>query len=384
MTGWQATVLTLFPEMFPGPLGISLLGKGLEKNLWSLEVCDIRDHGLGKHRTVDDTPAGGGFGMVMRADVAAAAIDAVDRRERPLIYLSPRGAPLTQSRVQELAAGPGAVLLCGRFRGSLDQRVIEARNLEEISLGDFVLAGGEVAAMALIEASVRLLPGVLGDLASTAEEKLHLSGLLEYPHYTRPQLFEDRPIPDVLTGGNHLEISKFRQRPRRRKNYDETARRPRPLGYAHEKRKAPEMPLQEKTAAKAIRARSIAFSRRSPMNLLQQLEAEQMAALRAKKLPDFRPGDTLKVNVKVVDVTYDEKAKQNKTRERIQAFEGVCIARQGAGLNEAFTVRKLCLWQKAWNGSSRSIRRWWIRWWWCAGRAKSAAPNSIICVAAPA
>ena len=228
-TNWSATVLTLFPEMFPGPLGISLLGKGLEKNLWSLDVRDIRDHGLGKHRTVDDTPAGGGPGMVMRADVAAAAIDAVDRKARPLIYLSPRGARLTQSRVQELAAGPGAILLCGRFEG-LDQRVIEARNLEEISLGDFVLAGGEIAAMALIEASVRLLPGVLGDLASTAEESF-TSGLLEYPHYTRPQLFEDRPIPDVLTSGNHSEISKFRQA-----RAEELTRLRRPdLWDAHEK-----------------------------------------------------------------------------------------------------------------------------------------------------
>ena len=208
-SNWSATVLTLFPEMFPGPLGHSLLGKALDKQLWSLEVRDIRDHGLGKHRTVDDTPAGGGPGMVMRADVAAAAIDAVERQGRPLIYLSPRGVPLTQGRVQELATGPGAVLLCGRFEG-LDQRVIEARTLEEISLGDFVLAGGEIAAMALIEASVRLLPGVLGACASTAEESF-TSGLLEYPHYTRPQLFEDRSIPDVLTGGNHSEISKFRQ-----------------------------------------------------------------------------------------------------------------------------------------------------------------------------
>lgn len=209
MSNWSATVLTLFPEMFPGPLGISLLGKGLEKGLWSLEVRDIRDHGLGKHRTVDDTPAGGGPGMVMRADVAAAAIDAVEQKDRPLIYLSPRGKPLTQARVSNLAAGPGAILLCGRFEG-LDQRVIEARNLEEISLGDFVLAGGEIAAMALIEASVRLLPGVLGTCASTAEESFS-SGLLEYPHYTRPQLFEERPIPEVLTCGNHSEISKFRQ-----------------------------------------------------------------------------------------------------------------------------------------------------------------------------
>src|ERR1700743_3488843 len=193
-SSWSATILTLFPEMFPGPLGISLLGKALDKNLWSLDARDIRDHGLGKHRTVDDTPAGGGPGMVMRADVAAAAIDAVERANRPLIYLSPRGAPLTQARVRALAAGPGAILLCGRFEG-LDQRVIEARQIEEVSLGDFVLAGGEIAAMALVEACVRLIPGVLGDHASTLEESFS-SGLLEYPHYTRPQSFEERPIPD--------------------------------------------------------------------------------------------------------------------------------------------------------------------------------------------
>ena len=207
---WQATVLTLFPEMFPGPLGISLLGKALEKDIWRLDVRDIREHGLGKHRTVDDTPAGGGPGMVMRADVAAAAIDAVERGNRPLIYLSPRGKRLDQARVRELVAGPGAILLCGRFEG-LDQRAIEARQIEEISLGDFVLAGGEIPAMALIEACVRLIPGVLGDHASTTEESF-AAGLLEYPHYTRPQLFEDRPIPEALTGGNHSEIAKFRQR----------------------------------------------------------------------------------------------------------------------------------------------------------------------------
>ena len=210
MSAWSATVLTLFPEMFPGPLGISLLGKALVNNLWSLDVRDIRDHGLGKHRTVDDTPAGGGPGMVMRADVAVAAIDAVARGDRPLIYLSPRGAPLTQARVRELAGGPGAILLCGRFEG-LDQRAIEARTIEEISIGDFVLAGGEIAAMALIEAAVRLIPGVLGDHASIAEESF-AAGLLEYPHYTRPQEFEGRSIPGVLTGGNHSEISKFRHR----------------------------------------------------------------------------------------------------------------------------------------------------------------------------
>lgn len=206
---WSATVLTLFPEMFPGPLAISLLGKALKKELWSLDVRDIRDHGIGKHRAVDDTPAGGGPGMVMRADVAIAAIDAVSRLGRPLIYLTPRGVPLTQARVIELASGAGAILLCGRFEG-LDQRAIDARAVDEISIGDFVLAGGEVAAMALIEASVRLIPGVLGDAASPQDESFS-SGLLEYPHYTRPQTVEDRPIPDVLSQGNHKEIAKWRQ-----------------------------------------------------------------------------------------------------------------------------------------------------------------------------
>jgi len=208
---WRASVLTLFPEMFPGVLGHSLLGRALQKNIWSLDVRDIREHGLGKHRTVDDTPSGGGPGMVMRADVACAAIDAARATNPhvPSIYLSPRGAPLTQSRVRELASGPGVLLLCGRFEG-LDQRAIEARNLEEISLGDFVLAGGEIAAQALIEASVRLLPGVLGAEASPEEESFS-HGLLEYPQFTRPQTFEGRDIPEVLTNGNHKEIAKWRQ-----------------------------------------------------------------------------------------------------------------------------------------------------------------------------
>jgi tRNA (guanine37-N1)-methyltransferase len=206
---WSATVLTLFPEMFPGPLAISLLGKALKKKLWSLDVRDIREHGVGRHRTVDDTPAGGGPGMVMRADVAIAAIDAVPRRDRALIYLTPRGLPLTQERVAELAAGPGVILLCGRFEG-LDQRAIDARALEEVSIGDFVLAGGEIAAMALIESSVRLIPGVLGDEASPKDESFS-SGLLEYPHYTRPQTVDDRAIPEVLSHGNHEEIAKWRQ-----------------------------------------------------------------------------------------------------------------------------------------------------------------------------
>jgi tRNA (guanine37-N1)-methyltransferase len=206
---WAATVLTLFPEMFPGPLGASLLGKAHDKNLWSLETRDIREHGIGKHRQVDDTPSGGGPGMVMRTDVACAAIDAVERHDRPLIYLSPRGTPLTQARVRALADGPGAILLCGRFEG-LDQRAIEARNLEEISLGDFMLAGGEIAAMALIEACVRLIPGVLGADASPAEESFE-NGLLEYPQFTRPQSFEGRDIPTVLVGGNHAEIARWRK-----------------------------------------------------------------------------------------------------------------------------------------------------------------------------
>jgi tRNA (guanine37-N1)-methyltransferase len=208
---WKASVLTLYPEMFPGPLGVSLLGKAHANNLWSLETRDIREHGLGKHRTVDDTTAGGGPGMVIRADVAAAAIDAARATgpERPTIYLSPRGTPLTQARVRALAGGPGVILFCGRFEG-LDERAIEARGLEEVCLGDFVLAGGEIAAMALIEAAVRLIPGVLGAEASPAEESFE-AGLLEYPQFTRPQSFEGRDIPEVLTSGNHAEIARWRR-----------------------------------------------------------------------------------------------------------------------------------------------------------------------------
>jgi len=208
---WRANVLTLFPEMFPGPLGASLIGKALEKKLWFLDVRDIREHGIGKHRTVDDTPAGGGPGMVIRADVACAAIDRAREAnpDVPTAYLSPRGAPLTQARVRALASGPGAILLCGRFEG-LDQRAIDARQLEEVSIGDFVLAGGEIAAMALIEACVRLIPGVLGDETSPADESFS-TGLLEYPQYTRPQSFEGTEIPPALLGGNHAEIAKWRR-----------------------------------------------------------------------------------------------------------------------------------------------------------------------------
>lgn len=208
---WTATVLTLFPEMFPGPLGLSLAGRALETGVWRLAAVDIRDFAADRHRSVDDTPSGGGPGMVMRADVMAAAIDAVHPAgdPRPLIYLSPRGRPLRQARVRELAAGPGVALICGRFEG-LDQRVIEARAIEEVSLGDFVLSGGEPAAIALIDAVVRLLPGVMGKDASGTEESFE-NGLLEYPHYTRPQTFEGREIPPVLTSGDHKKVEAWRR-----------------------------------------------------------------------------------------------------------------------------------------------------------------------------
>jgi tRNA (guanine37-N1)-methyltransferase len=208
---WKVTVLTLFPEMFPGPLDISLVGQARAKNIWSLDVRDIREHAIGKHRSVDDTPAGGGPGMVMRADVAAAAIDAARESHdgRRTLYLSARGTPLDQQRVRALSEGAGALLICGRFEG-LDQRVIEARNVEEVSLGDFVLAGGEIAAMAVIEACVRLLPGVLGNAASPRDESF-ARGLLEYPQYTRPIEFEGRPIPEVLFSGHHAEIARWRR-----------------------------------------------------------------------------------------------------------------------------------------------------------------------------
>jgi tRNA (guanine37-N1)-methyltransferase len=206
---WRATVLTLFPEMFPGPLGVSLAGKALTSGLWSLEARDIRDSATDRHRSVDDTPAGGGPGMVLRADVLAAAIDAADAgHDRPRLLMSPRGRPLTQSQVKELAAGPGPLVICGRFEG-VDQRVIEARNLEEVSIGDYVLAGGEIAAMALIDACVRLLPGVMGDAGSIAEESFS-DGLLEYPQYTRPQEFEGLPIPPILTSGDHAAVAAWR------------------------------------------------------------------------------------------------------------------------------------------------------------------------------
>jgi tRNA (guanine37-N1)-methyltransferase len=205
---WRVTVLTIFPEMFPGPLGVSLAGKALERGLWALDTVDIRDHATDKHRTVDDTPAGGGPGMVMKADVLARAIDTAGEG-RPRLLMSPRGAPLTQGRIAELSSGPGALIVCGRFEG-VDERLIEGRGLDEVSLGDFVLSGGEIAAMALIDACVRLLPGVMGRQASGAEESF-AEGLLEYPQYTRPQLFEGRAIPEVLLSGDHAKVAAWRR-----------------------------------------------------------------------------------------------------------------------------------------------------------------------------
>ncbi|MCC6775044.1 MAG: tRNA (guanosine(37)-N1)-methyltransferase TrmD [Hyphomicrobiales bacterium] len=208
---WRASVLTIFPEMFPGPLGMSLAGRALAAGIWALETVDIRDHATDRHRSVDDTPAGGGPGMVMRVDVLAPALDVVTSggEARPRLLMSPRGRPLTQARVVELAAGPGVIVLCGRFEG-VDERLIEGRMLEEVSIGDFVLSGGEVPAFALMDACVRLLPGVMGKEASAAEESFS-RGLLEYPQYTRPQVWEGRSIPAVLTGGDHAKVATWRR-----------------------------------------------------------------------------------------------------------------------------------------------------------------------------
>jgi tRNA (guanine37-N1)-methyltransferase len=208
---FRASIITLFPELFPGPLGASVLGRGMTDGLWSLEAVQLRSFATDRHRTVDDTPSGGGAGMVLKPDILAFAIDTVSPPDdgRPRILMSPRGTPLTQSRARALALGPGAIIVCGRFEG-VDQRVIERRGLEEISIGDYVLAGGEVAAMVLLEAVVRLIPGVLGGADSHADESFE-NGLLEYPQYTRPQSFEGEDIPSVLTSGDHARIRRWRE-----------------------------------------------------------------------------------------------------------------------------------------------------------------------------
>jgi len=204
---WRASVLTIFPEVFPGALGMSLAGKAMTAGTWALDVVDIRAHATDKHRSVDDTPAGGGPGMVMKADVLARALDAASPPgdTRPRLLMSPRGMPLTQERAATISRGGGAVILCGRFEG-VDERIIEGRNISEVSIGDYVLSGGEIAAFALIDACVRLLPGVMGQLASADEESFS-QGLLEYPQYTRPQLFEGRSIPEVLSSGDHAKVA---------------------------------------------------------------------------------------------------------------------------------------------------------------------------------
>lgn len=229
---WRASVLTIFPEMFPGPLAQSLAGKALRSGIWSLDTVDIRAHATDKHRTVDDTPAGGGPGMVMKADVLARALDVLPHDTRPRLLMSPRGARLTQSRLAELAHGLGAVMVCARFEG-VDERLIKTRGLEEVSLGDFVLSGGETAALALLDACVRLLPGVMGKEASAAEESF-ADGLLEYPQYTRPPVFEGEPIPEVLTSGDHNKIKAWRQAEAERL----TAERRPDLWAAYQARKA--------------------------------------------------------------------------------------------------------------------------------------------------
>ena len=205
---FRATVLTLYPEMFPGPLGTSLAGRALGEGKWSLDARNIRDHAIDKHRTVDDTPAGGGAGMVLRADVLAAALDTVSDG-RPMLAMTPRGAPLTQGRVRQIAAGDGAIILCGRFEG-FDERIFEGRALEPVSIGDYVLSGGELGAMVLLDACIRLLPGVMGATSSGEEESFD-EGLLEYPHYTRPVDWEGRTIPEVLRSGDHARIAAWRK-----------------------------------------------------------------------------------------------------------------------------------------------------------------------------
>jgi len=237
---WDATILTLYPEMFPGPLGLSLAGRALEQDIWSLDTVQIRDFATDRHKSVDDTPAGGGAGMVMRADVLAAALDSVTD-DRPKLVMSPRGAPLTQAFVRELSAGPGVAILCGRFEG-IDERLFEGRPVVPVSIGDYVLSGGETAALTLLDACVRLLPGVMG-APSSGEEESFESGLLEYPHYTRPIEWEGRRIPEVLRSGDHAKIAAWRKaraaeetrlrRPDLIERHGD-ARRPPPSGAQHE------------------------------------------------------------------------------------------------------------------------------------------------------
>ena len=300
---FAATVLTLYPEMFPGPLGVSLAGRALAEGAWSLDTVQIRDFATDKHRTVDDTPAGGGAGMVLKADVLAAAIDhaAAAHPGLPVLAMTPRGAPITQARVRQLAAGPGAIILCGRFEG-FDERIFDARPIEQASMGDIILSGGEMAALLLLDACIRLLPGVMG-AASSGDDESFENGLLEYPHYTRPVNWEGRTIPEVLRSGGHAI---------------HTVMQAGPLGASC--RCSGPTCLWRAAKEEGIEA----------MNLIQTIEAEEIAKA-AKTIPTFRPGDTLKVGVKVVE----------GERTRVQNFEGVCIARSNKGMGSNFTVRKM-------------------------------------------
>ena len=235
---WKATVITLLPDAFPGPLGHSLAGRALQDGLWSLDIVKLRDFGIGKHQDVDDTPAGGGVGMVMRPDVAAAAIDAAigSNPDAPRLALSPRGTPLTQQKVRALSAAPGVILFCSRFEG-LDERVLETRDIEEVSIGDYILSGGETAALVLLDAAVRLLPGVMGKAESGQDESFE-NDLLEYPHYTRPAQWEGKQIPEVLTSGDHGKIAEWR----RQKSEQLTSDRRPDLWAGHKKKRDNESP----------------------------------------------------------------------------------------------------------------------------------------------
>ena len=300
--------------MFPGPLGASLAGRALDEGIWSLDATNIRDFATDKHRSVDDTPAGGGAGMVLRPDVLAAAIDSV-ADGRPMLALTPRGAPLTQARVRELAAGEGVILLCGRFEG-FDERIFDARPIEQVSIGDYVLSGGELGAMVILDACVRLLPGVMG-AASSGEEESFETGLLEYPHYTRPVTWEGRTIPEVLRSGDHAKIAAWRHE---RAVEDTRLRRPDLIERHGGASQAPPSGARRRDR------------RQKEMNLIETLEREAIDALTADKpIPEFRPGDTLRVGVKVIE----------GDRTRVQNFEGVCIARANKGVGSSFTVRKI-------------------------------------------
>jgi len=297
---WHATVLTLFPDMFPGALGLSLAGRALENGIWSLDVRDIRSAATDRHRTVDDTPFGGGAGMVMRPDVLDAAIGVPDGR--PLIYLSPRGAPLTQFRARSLADGPGVTLICGRYEG-IDQRILDQRNVEEISIGDYVLSGGELPALVLLDACIRLLPGVMGAAASWST-----------------------PISPARPSG---------RAGRSQKSFSAATTRRLPPGAGPRRKRSPAHAGPTCGAhAWTVRhpRRNSIKQRDTSMNIIQTLEAEQIAKLTAvRAVPEFRAGDTLKVMVRVVE----------GERTRIQAYEGVCIARSNKGISSNFTVRKI-------------------------------------------